>query len=79
MTPDIKNRLLRVANDPHFSNRERHLARSALQRILELESKITTDWSELARMALLNEAQSKVIDKQSAIKIDRFLKRHRYG
>jgi len=73
---DIKERLLRVINDPHFSPRERQLAESSLERIEELEQEDTTDWTEKARDALIKEVHGKVIGKQAAAKIGSFLKRH---
>jgi len=74
---DIKKSLLRVAEDPHFTRRERDLAKLALRRIEELESRDVYHWTEMARMALLTEVQNQVIGKQAATKIDSFLKRHR--
>ena len=74
---EVKDSLLRVINDTHFSRRERHLARSSLDRIQELEGRKMYHWTEMARTALLNEMHNKVIGKQAAVKIDSFLKRHR--
>ena len=74
---DVKLRLRRVIEDPHFGRRERQLAKSSLERIEELEGREIYHWTEVARMALLREVRNKVLDKQSAVKIDSFLKRHR--
>ena len=74
---DVKQRLRRVIDDPHFGRRERGLAKSSLDRIEELEQKDDYHWTEVARMALLREVQNKVLDKKSAVQIDSFLKRHR--
>jgi hypothetical protein len=64
-------------SDPHFTRRERDLAKASLRRIEELENEATYHWTELARMALLTEVKQQVIGKQAATKIDSFLKRHR--
>ena len=74
---DVKLRLRKVIGDPHFGRRERSLAKSSLDRIEELESKEIYHWTEVARMALLREIRNQVLGKQSAVKIDSFLKRHR--
>ena len=74
---DVRHRLLRVVQDPHFSRRERDLAQSSLERISELENRDVYHWTEMARTALLTEIQNQIVGKQSAIKIDSFLKRHR--
>lgn len=74
---DIKDRLLRVIEDPRFSRRERELAKAALRRIGELETGGDYHWTEIARLALLSEVRDGVIGKQAATKIDSFLKRHR--
>jgi hypothetical protein len=88
---DVKHSLLRVINDPHFSRRERGLAKSSLSlieelengsasslsRIEELENGSAYHWTEMARIALLREVQGRVIGQQAATKIDSFLKRHR--
>ena len=74
---DVKLRLRRVIDDPHFGRRERSLAKSSLDRIEELEGREIYHWTEVARMALLREIQSNVLGKQAAVKIDSFLKRHR--
>jgi hypothetical protein len=74
---DVKRNLLRVIQDPHFTRRERDLAKASLRRIEELENETTYHWTELARMALLTEVKQQVIGKQAATKIDSFLKRHR--
>ncbi|MCP4432519.1 MAG: hypothetical protein GY806_16210 [Gammaproteobacteria bacterium] len=81
MIPDIKERLLRVINDPHFSNRERSLAKSAIQRILELERKIYNEWPDQAQIALLSESQCNLGDKQPVLRDDRLSKKYRisYG
>ncbi len=73
---DLKKRLSRVIEDPHFSNRERQLAKSSLERIEDLEQEDITDWTEQAKDALITEVQKKVIGKQAAVKIGSFLKRH---
>jgi hypothetical protein len=75
--PDVKERLLKVIDDPHFGNRERQLTRSSLQRINELESQINTHWTQMASTALATERQTKVISEQAAIEIEGFLERHR--
>jgi len=72
---DLKERLLRVIEDPHFSRRERLLAKSSLERIVELEQEDITDWTEKAKNALINEVHKKVIGKQATAKIGSFLKR----
>ena len=72
---EVKKRLLRVIEDPHFSSRERHLAKSSLERIEELEQEDITDWTEKAKNALIKEVHRKVIGKQAAVKIGSFLKR----
>ncbi|MCP4875576.1 MAG: hypothetical protein GY896_08890 [Gammaproteobacteria bacterium] len=77
MIPEVKERLMKVVKDPHFSRRERHLAKSSLQRIDELELQVNDHWTEMARMELLTEVQEKAISKQAAIEVDSFLKRHR--
>jgi len=74
---DVKLRLRRVIDDPHFGRRERNLAKASLDRIEELEGREIYHWTEVARMALLREIQSNVLGKQAAVKIDSFLKRHR--
>jgi hypothetical protein len=74
---DVKLRLRRVIDDPHFGRRERNLAKSSLDRIEELEGKKIYHWTEVARMALLREVRNQVLDKQAAVKVDSFLKRHR--
>lgn len=74
---DVKLRLRRVIDDPHFGRRERQLARSSLDRIEALESHDIYHWTEEARMALLREIRNQVLGKQAAVKIDSFLKRHR--
>ena len=76
---DVKLRLRRIIDDPHFGRRERHLAKSSLERIEELESRETYHWAEMARMALLKEIRQKVLSKDAAVTIDSFLKRHRVG
>ena len=76
---DVKLRLRRVIDDPHFGRRERHLAKSSLECIEELESREIYHWAEMARMELLREIRHKVLDKEGAVKIDSFLKRHRVG
>ena len=73
---DLKERLLRVIENPHFSRRERQLAKSSLERIEELEQEDITDWTEKAKHALINEVQNKTIGKQATLKIGSFLKRH---
>ena len=72
---DLKERLLRVIEDPHFSPRERQLANSSLERIVELEQEDVTDWTEKAKTALINEVHEEVVGKQAAAKIGSFLKR----
>jgi len=72
---DLKDRLLRVIEDPHFSRRERQLAKSSLERIEELEQEDITDWTEKAKDALINEMHKDVIGRQAAVKIGSFLKR----
>ncbi|MDH3219519.1 MAG: hypothetical protein OEO19_08300 [Gammaproteobacteria bacterium] len=79
MIPDVKDRLSKVIGDPHFSNRERQLARASLQRINELESQIKSHWTQMARTALLTEQKNDLIDKQAGVEIDNFLKRQRAG
>jgi hypothetical protein len=74
---DVKLRLRRVIEDPHFSRRERQLAKASLDRIEALESREIHHWTEEARLALLREVQNQVLGKQAAVKIDSFLKRHR--
>lgn len=74
---DVKLRLRRVIDDPHFGRRERNLAKASLDRIEELEGKEIYHWTEMARMALLREIRNQVLGKQAAVKIDSFLKRHR--
>jgi len=74
---DVKFRLRRVIEDPHFSRRERQLAKSSLDRIEDLEGQKIHHWTEEARLALLREVRNQVLDKQAAVKIDSFLKRHR--
>ena len=74
---DVKRNLLRIIQDPHFSRREKDLAKASLRRIEELENQETYHWTELARIALLSEVKQRVIGKQAATKIDSFLKRHR--
>lgn len=74
---DVKFRLRRVIEDPHFSRRERQLAKSSLERIEDLEVREIHHWTEEARLALLREVRNQVLDKQAAVKIDSFLKRHR--
>ena len=74
---DVKRSLKRVIEDPHFSRRERHLAKSSLVLIEELENREVYHWTEMARFALLTEVRKKVIGSQAATKIDSFLKRHR--
>lgn len=74
---DLKHRLLRVIQDPHFRRRERDLARSALECIEELKNGQAYHWTEMARIALLTELQNGAIGRQAATKIDSFLKRHR--
>jgi hypothetical protein len=74
---DVKRSLTRVIEDPHFSRRERHLAKSSLELIEELENREVYHWTEMARFALLTEVRKKVIGSQAATKIDSFLKRHR--
>ena len=74
---DVKLRLRRVIEDPHFSRRERQLAKSSLERIEDLESQKTHHWTEEARLSLLREVRNQVLDKQAAVTIDSFLKRHR--
>jgi hypothetical protein len=73
---DLKERLLRVIEDPHFSRRERQLANSSLERIVELEQEDVTDWTEKAKTALIDEVHEEVVGKQAAAKIGSFLKRH---
>lgn len=77
MIPDIKDRLSRVIGDPHFSNRERELAKASLQRINELESQIKSHWTQMARTALLTEQKNDLLEKQASVEIDNFLKRQR--
>jgi hypothetical protein len=72
---DLKERLLRVIEDPHFSRRERQLAKSSLERIVVLEQEDITDWTEKAKIALINEVHKKVVGKQAAFKIGKFLNR----
>jgi hypothetical protein len=72
---EVKERLLRVIDDPHFSHRERQLAKSSFERIEELEQEDITDWTEKAKNALINEVHKKVVGKQAAVKIGSFLKR----
>ena len=72
---DLKERLLRVIEDPDLSLKERQLAYSSLERIVDLEQEDVTDWTEKAKSALINEVQKEVIGKQAATKIDSFLKR----
>ena len=74
---DVKYRLRRVIEDPHFSRRERQLAKSSLERIEDLEGREIHHWTEEARLALIREVRKQVLDKQAAVKIDSFLKRHR--
>ena len=74
---DVKFRLRRVIEDPHFSRRERQLAKSSLDRIVDLAGREIHHRTEEARMALLREVRNQVLDKQAAVKIDSFLKRHR--
>lgn len=74
---DLKHRLMRVIQDPHFRRRERDLARSALECIEDLQSREVYHWTEMARTALLTELQNGAIGRQAATKIDSFLKRHR--
>ncbi len=66
---------MRVIEDPQLSLKERQLAYSALERIVDLEQEDVTDWTEKATSALINEVHEKVIGKQAATKIDSFLKR----
>jgi hypothetical protein len=72
---DLKERLLRVIEDPHLSLQERQLAKSSLERIVDLEQEDITDWTEKATNALINEVHKEVIGKQAATKIVSFLKR----
>ena len=72
---DLKKRLLRVIEDPDLSLKERQLAYSSLERIVDLEQEDVTDWTEKATKALINEVHKEVIGKQAATKIDSFLKR----
>ena len=74
---DVIFRLRRVIEYPHFSRRERQLAKSSLERIEHLEGREIHHWTEEARLALLREVRNQVLDKQAAVKIDSFLKRHR--
>jgi len=74
---DLKQKLLRIVQEPRFSRRQRDIAKSSLQRIEELESEKDYHWTEHARMALLTEVRAEVIGRQAATKIDSFLKRHR--
>jgi hypothetical protein len=74
---DVKFRLRRVIEDPHFGRRERQLAKSSLDRIEELEGRDIYHWTEVARMSLLKEIRDKVLDKPAAVMVDSFLKRHR--
>jgi len=74
---DVKRSLTRIIEDPHFSRRERNLAKASLQLIEELENREVYHWTEMARFALLTEVRNKVIGTQAATKIDSFLKRHR--
>lgn len=74
---DVKRSLLRIIQDPHFSRRERDLAKSSLELIEELEGREVYHWTEMARIALLTEIRNKVVGSQAATKIDSFLKRHR--
>ena len=74
---DLNKKLLRVILDNHFSRRERHLARSSLDRISELERLETPHWTEMARTALLTDVKNKKVGEKSALRIDRFLKRHK--
>ena len=74
---DLKDRLLRVIQDPHFGRRESDLAKASLECIEELESSESYHWTEMARMALLTELRNGVIGRQAATKVDSFLKRHR--
>ena len=75
--PDIKERLQKVIDDPHFGNRERLLAKSSLQRICEHENQINSHWTQMADSALLAETRNEVITSQIARDIGDFLKRHR--
>jgi hypothetical protein len=72
---DLKDRLLRVIEDPHLSLQERQLAYSSLERIEGLEQEDITDWTEKATNALINEVNKEVIGKQAATKIGSFIKR----
>lgn len=73
---DLKKRLMRVIEDPHFAIRERDLARASLRRIEQLESRVALCWTEMAWLALKREVQEGTIGKQAATKIHSFLKRH---
>jgi hypothetical protein len=77
MEMNLKQKLLRIVQEPRFSRRERYIAELSLQRIEELESEENYHWTEQARMALLAEVREGVIGRQAATKIDSFLKRHR--
>ena len=72
---DLKERLLRVIENPDLSLKERQLAYSSLERIVDLEQEDVTGWTEKATNALINEVHKEVIGKQAATKISSFLKR----
>jgi hypothetical protein len=74
--PDIKTRLIKVIDDPHFGNREKLMAKSSLRRIRELEREMTTRWTSAANKALLADTKKKLIDDRVASEIAEFLKRH---
>ena len=69
--------MIRIIEDPGFGRKERDLARASFKRIEELENQESYHWTEIARLALLQEVQEGVIGRQAATKIDSFLKRHR--
>jgi hypothetical protein len=73
---DEKQQLLKVKQDPGFSQGEKSLAESLLDRIEDKENLKPQHWTEIARFALIVEIQNQVIGKQAAAKIYSFLKRH---
>ena len=77
MIRDVKKTLQMIISDPRFSRRERHVAKSSLDRIEELENGEGYHWTEQARMALLQEMNEQVIGKQAATKMNSFLQRHK--
>lgn len=76
---DLKKRLNRIIEDPHFANRERDLARASLRHIEHLESRVVLHWTEMAWIELIREVQEGIIGRQAATKIHSFLKRHLPG